>query len=289
MHDQADQLRRLVRETVLTERTLLPGVPLVVISGGNAGVGTTTLANRLAQELSLLGNRTVLVDANPARPGIAPHWNVQPHAALADVLGGNRTLVEVLQPVSNNVRLLPGRWDQDSPPDLSDQAIERLLAELRTLGDATDIVLADVGSGMSPWVHRFWQSAQQVLLVTSPEPTAVMDSYATIKMADSQDLGQKLRIVVNRCSDSQQARGVVARLDQTCQRFLGISLPHGLPIANRQESDQQGHGYVDDFQQSVRLLAAEVVGYSLAISQRHSGQPTPKSTQKSEPTVATIN
>ena len=210
MHDQADQLRQLVRDTVQADQSLQPGAPLVVLSGGKSGVGTTTIAVRLAQELSRLGKSTVLVDANPTQPDVAKllpgKKNSEQHGSLADVLDGSRQAIEVLQSIGNNIRLLSGRWAPLSPPDLSHQAVDRLLAELRSLGSTADVVVADVGSGMSPWANRFWQAAQQVLLVTSPEPVAVMDSYASIKLTESQGLGQKLRIVVNRCNNKEEAR-----------------------------------------------------------------------------------
>ena len=244
------------------------------MSGSQSGIGTTTVACRLAKELALLGKRVVLVDAHPAEPALAHHWGIQPRGTLADVLAGKRTLVEVLQSTGSGVQILPGHWDAGSPPKLNHQAVEHLLAELRTLNDA-DLVLADVGSGMSPWAHRFWQAAQQVLLVTTPDPKSVMESYAAIKLADAPTLGKKLRIVVNQSTDPQQARGVFARLDQTCRRFLDITLAGGLPVATNQPPDEHADdGAGDDFSQSVRLLAAEVIGYSMAVAQRHSGRTT---------------
>ncbi len=274
MHDQADQLRQLVRDTIQADQSLQPGVPIIALSGGKGGVGTTTIAARLAQELSRLGKNTVLVDANLAQPDLAKLFpvlksspvlnNSQPRDTLAKVLDGSRKAVEVLQSVGHNLQLLPGRWIPQSPPDLSSQAVDRLLAELRSLGSTADVVVADVGCGMSPWANRLWQASQQILLVTTPEPVAVMDSYAAIKQTDTQSLDQKLRIVVNRCDNKAEARAIVGRLDHTCRRFLGNPLSHGSTIANRQASNDE-----EDFEQSVRLLAAEVASNTQTTIQRH--------------------
>jgi hypothetical protein len=148
------------------------------------------------------------------------------------------------------------------------------------LQDSTDVVVADLGYGMSPWVHRFWLAAQQVLLVTTAKPTAVMNSYATLKLAAADMLHERVRIVVNRCEEKQQSRTVLARLDHTCQRFLDLSLSRTSTIAeyteaNRLEANANRPGaepsgrvaeacqQADDFQLSVRLLAAEVISNSL--------------------------
>jgi len=168
MSDQADQLRRLVRETVQQDRTLKPGPPLVVVNGSQKGVGATTIAFQLAKELATQGKRTVLVDANPASPmdatvlaspemGIcddAKEWSSSvsdiahpkaPHpkspcirkglasgrfsmealrragsesrGTLDDVLAGDRTVLEALQPMGAGVKILPACWDPEAPPD----------------------------------------------------------------------------------------------------------------------------------------------------------------------------
>ena len=288
MQDQACQLRHLVRETVHRERANRSWGLLVVVSGGKGGTGATTIASDLAYHLSLLGKRTVLVDANPSQPDISPQWLKQRighpsfraehcrlqirdvRESLVEVLEGIRTVSEVLQPISERLRLLPGRWAPQSPPDLSDQAIDRLLGGLDLLGDATDVIVADVGSGMSPWVDRFWRAAGHVLLVTLPDPVAILDSYAAIKLATSgrseveshapSGLGNKIRLVVNRCDHLRESREVASRLGQTCLRFLGVSIAHESAVATRPDPiDPAGHGG-EDYGRSVRLLAAEVIG-----------------------------
>jgi MinD-like ATPase involved in chromosome partitioning or flagellar assembly len=336
MSDQADQLRRLVRATVQQHVPLQPGPPLVVVSGGQEGVGTTAIAIQLAKELKTQGKRTVLVDANLNHPDIASKWspreglpreslspvNRELRDTLDEVLSGDRTVLEVLQSTSEGVRLLLGRWNADTPPklgcrapqpgdqapqpgdqapqlgdqapqvgdqapQLGDQAIDRLLAGLHRLHDATDVIVIDLGCGMSPWAHRFWLAAQHVLLVTTPAPSVVRDSYAMLKLAEIDSLNEKVRIVVNRCWEKRHAREVFARLDHTCHRFLDFSLSHFSLIAeypgfDRQETDANGQSvehaaqdveaslHADDFPQSVRLLAAEVISHCLVSTARYS-------------------
>jgi flagellar biosynthesis protein FlhG len=301
MSDQADQLRRLVRTTVQQHAPLQPGPPLVVVSGGQEGIGTSAIAIQLAKELTTQGKRTVLVDANLNHPDIASKWSLReglpseslssvnhdPRDTLDEVLSGDRTVLEVLQSMSEGVRLLPGLWNADTPSKLGDQAICRLLDGLHRLHDSTDFIVIDLGSGMSPWVHRFWLAAQQVLLVTTPAPSAVRDSYAMLKLTEIDSLHEKVRIVVNRCWKKGHAREVFARLDHTCHRFLDFSLSHFSLIAeypdfDRQETDANGQSvehaaqvveaclHADDFPQSVRLLAAEVISHCLVATARYS-------------------
>lgn len=302
MSDQAEQLRRLVRETVQQDSTLQPGPPMVVVSGSQEDVGTTTIAVQLVKELANQGKRTVLVDANPIRPEVGTKWSEleklsmqsgrrisrEPRGTLVEVLAGSRTVLEGLQPLAEGVRLLAGRWTPESSLDLSDAALDRLLNGLRGLRDSTDIVVVDLGCGMSPWVHRCWLSAQQVLLVTTPKPDAVMGSYATLKLAASDSLHDRVRIVVNRCWEKSQARSVFGRLDHTCRRFLDFSLARFSLVAEYADADRQGKepsdgkseacGLMEDFQQSIRLLAAEVISNAL-VTMRRRMNPTAAATQ----------
>ena len=269
MSDQADQLRKLVRDTVRQHPALAPGVPLVVLSGGKGGVGVSTVAMELVHELAALGKRSVLVDANPLQPDIAAQLGLDVRGCLADVLDGSRSAVEVLKPLAESIQLLPGRWAPATPPELGRASVQRLLSELRSLHAQADVVVLDAGSGMSPWVQQLWKSAQQILLVSTGESIAVMDSYAAVKLSPWGDVDGKVRLVINQCDNPHIAATVGARFEATCRRFLGIRVAPAAPLATRPDivtAVTQQHTQSSDrpFRQSVRLLAAEVMSMSLA-------------------------
>ena len=270
MSDQADKLRQLVRETVEQHPALAPGVPLVVLSGGKGGVGVSTVATELAQELASLGKRSVLVDANPLQPDIASQLGLDVHGCLADVLDGSRSAVEVLRPLGESIQLLPGRWASDAPPELNRAAVKRLLDELRSLHTQADVVILDAGSGMSPWVQQLWKSAQQILLISTDESVAVMDSYAAVKLSPWGDVDGKIRLVINRCDDPHTSKTIGDRFEATCRRFLGIQMAPAATLATRPDivaTVTQRNEQTSDraFGQSIRLLAADVMSASQAI------------------------
>lgn len=250
-----------------------PGVPLVVISGGKGGVGTTTVASELAQELGTLGKRTVLVDANPQQPDIATHLGIEPRGCLADVLEGTRSAVEVLRPLDERVQVLPGRWAADSLPELSNNSLKRLLGELRGLHSRADFIVLDAGSGMSPWVGQLWKAAQQVLLVSTNESVAVMDSYAAVKLSPWGDVDGKVRLVINRCDESIAAKRIGERFEATCRRFLGIHVASPAALATCPDmlaaiTERSTPTTDRDYRRTVRLLAAEVISDSQVVATR---------------------
>ena len=277
--DQADRLRQLVRDTVTQNPALAPGVPLVVLSGGKGGVGVSTIAMELVQELAALGKRAVLVDANPMQPDLATHLDIDVHVGLADILDGSRSAVEVLKPMGDRMKLLPGRWAAETPPEMGRAAVRRLIDELRSLHAQADVVVLDAGSGMSPWVQQLWKSAQQILLVSTNESVAVMDSYAAVKLSPWGDVDDKIRLVVNRCDESRVAKEVGTRFADTCRRFLGIRVAEAASVGTRpdivtsvtQRTNESGER---EFRQSMRLLAADVAGNSLAFTTKTSKSST---------------
>lgn len=202
----------------------LPAAKLVVIAGGKGGVGTTTIALNLAVVLAQRGQRTALVDADPDGGNVATLCRLQERHTIADVLSARRTVRESLQEGPAGVRLLPGAWGLADLAECPPTAQQRLLAELQGLGAEADIIVVDVGDGSSRLVRRFWQAADAVLLVTTPELASIMDSYASIKVLAGDDDSMPVYCLVNMASGAAVAEDVQARLARACLRLLGIHL-----------------------------------------------------------------
>jgi len=253
MHDQADQLRQLVRQTVHVDGGLAPGGPIVAVSGGQIGAGVTTIACQLARQLARLGKQVVLIDANLQRPAIAQNLACAFNYTLADVLTGARRAVEVLAPTDDEgVRLLAGCPPRSMPP-LDRAAFERFAAEVAALSRQVDVVLLEAGHGMNAWIDRLWQLAGQVLLVATPDPKSLLDSYAAVKLSQFERLDGKVRLLVNRAHDPFESPPLAQRFEETCQRFLSITSKEAasLPAFTRGDCDEA-------FQRAVRLLAADL-------------------------------
>ena len=230
--DQAEQLRQLVRHTHAEGLGAAAVHPhRVVVAGGKGGVGVTTIAVRVAVRLAQMGRRTLLVDANVHQPDIGAVCQIDGNESLADVLSGWRTLSETIQPGPAGIHVLPGTWAPDCPIDVSSANVARLISELDRFGNHVDVVIVDVGSGAHVALNAFWQTADQILLVTTPDSVSVMDTYATIKMQRMHGEGIPVITVVNRVDGNDDADEIHQRLRQACQRFLGIELLYQASIS----------------------------------------------------------
>ena len=220
MHDQADQLRALVRAAGSRD----PGPACVapqklVVCGGKGGMGTTTIAVNLSIALARLGSRIVLVDADMNRADVAALCQLDARHTVADVLSGRRTVHEVLHRGPAGMQVLPGLWSATGVPDCSPAAQDRLLGELDRLGRHADLVVLDVGSGLNHVVRRFWQTADRVLLLTTNDNIAVMDAYAAIKVLTAGRNDLHVELIVNH-ADAHDADKVHQRMNHACARFL---------------------------------------------------------------------
>jgi flagellar biosynthesis protein FlhG len=227
MNDQASELRHLVRHNVLQ---LLPPTPpctrLILVTAGKRAVGVSTLAVHLAVSLRSRGAPTLLVDADPVSADATDLCGLAPECGLSHVLAGWRTLAETVLPGPRGIHVLPGAWTEGRGRDTSPAAHDRLIAQLRRQAAAPEYVVVDGGSAAGALAAHFWQAADLVLMVTTPDVVAIMDAYAVIKQGAAASPAPVL-VFVNRADDGAQAADVQTRLARSCQRFLNLHLIEG--------------------------------------------------------------
>ncbi|QDU98240.1 MinD/ParA family ATP-binding protein [Lignipirellula cremea] len=224
MPDQAAELRSLMRNAEQSRpRTNGPAAPILVVQGGKGGVGATWLSVNLAIGLALQGGRTVLVDANLNHADAASYCGVQDRDTIAEVMRGERDLREVLQPGPAGLLVAAGAWAPSFMAEASDRMQQRLVDQIRTLGSHAERIVVDLGAGTGPLARKFWQAADQALVVATPDTAALMDSYATIKTLHR--AGQaEIGFLVNQAKSSAEADELFARLERSCRRFLNTPI-----------------------------------------------------------------
>jgi flagellar biosynthesis protein FlhG len=208
------------------------GAKLLVISGGRPGVGATTLAVKLAEVLASEALRVVLADADLYRADVASHCDIQGGPTIGDVLQGRKSIHEALQLGQAGLQILTGAASVELQASATERAIQRLIRQLPTLGRHVDWLIVDAGNQPTELAAQLWSVAEILLLVTSPEAVAVMDTYALIKTLLSRYAARRqVSLVVNQSPDAATSADVHRRIDQSCQRFLGLSIDFagGLP------------------------------------------------------------
>jgi flagellar biosynthesis protein FlhG len=197
-----------------------PGPVTLAVTSGKGGVGKTSVVVNLAVSLARLRNRVAILDADFGLGNVDVLLGLTPPNHLGHVLAGERSIDEVTIEGPHGVRIVPASSGLRELTALAPRHWERLNRGLRDLGANLDFLLIDTGAGISNNVIEMLAGAARVLLVTSPEPTAVVDAYAVIKILTVLDAGKEVGVLVNGARDHVEAELVFRQLDVAATRFL---------------------------------------------------------------------
>jgi len=203
------------------------GQKMLVVASGMRGVGATTIAAKLAAALANDAQRVVLIDADLRGGNLGPLCKLSSNVRIGDVLAGKKNIHEALQLGPAGIQVLAGFGSTSEAAVLDQRAIQRLLRQIASLAPHADWLIVDGGDQPSELALRLWSTAERVLLITAPQAAAIMETYILVKTLVSLGLvipGGSLAVAVNQASDEQAAADVHRRIDQSCRRFLGVSI-----------------------------------------------------------------
>jgi len=200
---------------------------VIAVTSGKGGVGKSNIAAGLSVLLSASGARVALVDVDIGLGDLDVLMGVSGSPSMADLAAGRMGLEEILVDLPWGARLAPGASGPAGGKDSYPVWCGRLLAGIRRLGEQYDYVILDCGSGIGREVMDFCALADQVLVVTSPEPTAMMDAYGVIKCLCVNGNRARISVVVNCASHREQAKASQGRLASVARRFLGRTIYDG--------------------------------------------------------------
>ncbi|MBL8205941.1 MAG: MinD/ParA family protein [Blastocatellia bacterium] len=198
----------------------------IAVASGKGGVGKSNVAVNVALELAELGHRVTLLDADMALANADVLLGITPKYHLGHVLTGQRTLQEVQIEVTDGLRLIPGGSGVAELASLSLDQHARLMAELRAIETDSDFMIIDTAAGIAGNVIGILKAVSEVIIVTTPDPTALVDAYATIKLMHQAVTDTPIRIVVNDVVELGDADRVFKQLRTTTARFLNREIDY---------------------------------------------------------------
>jgi flagellar biosynthesis protein FlhG len=205
--------------------TSAPGsVRVVAVASGKGGVGKTNLTANLAVTLATRGERVWVLDADCGLANLDVVCGVRPTHTLEHVLRGERRLGDVVAEGPAGVRLVPAASGVAELTALTPGEQLAVLDEVDALDGEIDVLLIDVAPGISSNVLYFAAAASEILIVTTPEPTAIADAYALVKVLHARWERHEFRVLVNMAADDADARGAFDRLARVAGRFLPVRL-----------------------------------------------------------------
>jgi flagellar biosynthesis protein FlhG len=252
-----------------------PRVRSLAVTSGKGGVGKTSVATNLAIAFTRLGKRVLLVDGDLSLANVDLLLGVVPKKNLGDVVLAGVSIEDVVLRTKEGVRLLPASSGVEDLADLDDFRRERLLRELSRLETDVDLILLDTGSGIGRQTIHLARAADQVVVVTTPEPTAFSDAYATLKVLSRGRLRERPGLVVNMATSADEGRETERRIRLVAERFLGLHpryLGHIMLDAAVGKAVRMQEPLLRVFPRSAASLCIEALAVKLLT---HDGPPEP--------------
>jgi flagellar biosynthesis protein FlhG len=225
--DQAEKLREIMRSRA-SETTTAPGNSrIIAVSSGKGGVGKTNISINLALAYAKLGKKVIVLDADLGLANVNVVLGVIPRYNLYHLIRQQKTMRDILLDTDYGIQIVAGASGFSKIANLSEEERKGFIHELQELSQA-DVIIIDTSAGVSNNVLSFVAAADDAIIVTTPEPTAITDAYGIVKIiateVDNLDLG--LKLVVNRVKTVTEARKVAERVINIAGQFLNLKLDY---------------------------------------------------------------
>ncbi len=229
MRDQAERLRQLAQGYQTAAKSPIIKQPdsrarVITVTSGKGGVGKTNLTVNLALALSNLGQKVLIIDADLGLANVEFVLGLTPKYNLLNLLDDSHNIHDVVMDGPRGVKFMSGGSGIYELANLSDAQIQKIINQVVLFDRWANVILIDTGAGLHRNVLNFVMAADEVIIITTPEPTAIADAYAVMKAYAAHYGRAPLRLVVNRVLEMDEGQMVVDKLGKVSQRFLGVGV-----------------------------------------------------------------
>jgi flagellar biosynthesis protein FlhG len=225
--DQAEQLRNIIKANQPLHRPL---ARVITVTSGKGGVGKSNTAINLAIQFKKKGQRVIILDADFGLANIEIMFGTVPKHNLCDLIYQGKNIKEIITWGAGEVGFISGGSGIVGMANLSRDYLYYIIQNLAQLDAIADAIIIDTGAGISDAVLEFLVASGEVLLVTTPEPTSITDSYSLLKALKnhprySQD-ACKIKVIANRVDKLEEGQILFNKLNAVVSRYLKMPIEY---------------------------------------------------------------
>jgi flagellar biosynthesis protein FlhG len=218
MNHQASKLEALVNQN---RQSTAKKTRFIAITSGKGGVGKSTISSNMAYIMAKYGLKVGIFDADIGLANLDVMFNVKIQKNILHVLKGEAMVEEILVPIEKNLVLIPGESGEEIFKYASGGLFERFMDQASVLDDL-DVMIIDTGAGIGEHIQLFLRACDDVIVVTIPDPAAITDAYATIKVTAR--LREEINVIMNQVRSSKEAEGLFEKIHKVAQANIGNKL-----------------------------------------------------------------
>lgn len=223
--DQADKLRNIIKKSQVASPN---NARVITVTSGKGGVGKSNVAINLAVQFRTAGKRVLIFDADFGLANIEVMFGAIPKHSLADLIYQGASIKDVITWGPMGIGFISGGSGIAGMGNLSRDHLDYLVRNLSELDTLADVIIIDTAAGISEAVMEFLVASQEILLVTTPEPTSITDSYSLLKALNlNQKFSKgetKVKVITNKVESTEEGRQLYSKLSAVVNRYLKLDM-----------------------------------------------------------------
>ena len=225
--DQAEHLRNIIKANNIAPRPL---ARVIAVTSGKGGVGKSNTAINLAIQFRKMGKRVIILDADFGLANIEIMFGTVPKHNLCDLIYQGKNITEIITWGPGDVGFISGGSGIVGLSNLGYDYLVYIIKNLAQLDSIADVIIIDTGAGIADAVLEFLVASEEILVVTTPEPTSITDSYSLLKALSRHPRfsreNTQVKVLANRVEREQDGNELFTKLDAVVKRYLKMPISY---------------------------------------------------------------
>lgn len=228
--DQAEQLRIMKANSQAADKQERPTARVITVTSGKGGVGKSNTSINLAIQFRKRGKRVIILDADFGLANIEIMFGAVPRHNLCDLIYQGKSIKEIITWGPMDVGFISGGSGIVGMANLSKEYLSYIIQNLVQLDSLADVIIIDTGAGIADAVLEFLVASGEILLVTTPEPTSITDSYSLLKALYMHPRfhaeESRIQMIANRVEKDSEGRALYTKLSSVVERYLKMPMSY---------------------------------------------------------------